>query len=266
MPCGGLSKPRNNEPHRPQAVPPWGRWSKIRARRWPRPVPASKAKSPRRRLRPGGDVADVQVPCTRYGDRRPLARARFRWRPAAMGGACGATPRLAAAGCAKACRPRRWRFAPVRHEGRFTDTPPGFAMEHPRHASTTSSQSAARSVLARRRRLALPASGRKPVKPSRGDAESTTAPFGSGRPVRPWLVVNPGEATAAPWASWPQPSSANNFPAAARLPRAANSLRFQVLHCVAAAARCGPPIPRRPVHNKDALARPCSTRKEKHHG
>src|SRR3546814_3014837 len=27
-----------------------------------------------------------------------------------MGGACGATPRLAAAGCAKACRPRRWRF------------------------------------------------------------------------------------------------------------------------------------------------------------
>ena len=30
--------------------------------------------------------------------------------------------------------------------------------------------------------------------------------------------------------------------------------------------RCGPPIPRRPDHNKDALARPCSTRKEKHHG
>lgn len=27
--------------------------------------------------------------------------------------------------------------------------------------------------------------------------------------------------------------------------------------------RCGPPIPRRPDHNKDALARPCSTRKEK---
>jgi len=30
--------------------------------------------------------------------------------------------------------------------------------------------------------------------------------------------------------------------------------------------RCDPLIPRRPVHNKDALARPCSTRKEKHHG
>lgn len=143
-----IIEPRNNEQHRPQAVPPWGRWSKIRARRWPRPVPASKAKSPRRRLRPGGGVADVQVPCTRYSHWRPLARARFRWRPAAMGGACGATPRLAAAGCAKACRPRRWRFALVRHEGRFTDTPPGLAMEHPRHASTTWSQSAARSVLA----------------------------------------------------------------------------------------------------------------------
>lgn len=80
----------------------------------------------------------------------PAAPDRPGQRPAAMGRACGATPRLAAAGCAKACRPRRWRFAPVRHEGRFTDTPPGFAMEHPRHASTTSSQSAARSVLARR--------------------------------------------------------------------------------------------------------------------
>ena len=114
--------------------------------------------------------------------------------------------------------------------------------------------------------LALPVSGRKLWKPSRGDAESATSPFGSGRPVRPWLVVNPGEGTAVPWASWPQPSSENNFPAAARLPRAANSFRFQVLHGVATAARCGQLIPRRPDHNKDALARPCSTRKEKHHG
>ncbi len=114
--------------------------------------------------------------------------------------------------------------------------------------------------------LALPASGRKPVKPTRGDTESAISPFGSGRPVRPWLVVNPGEGMATPWASWPQPSSENNFPAAARLPRGTNSFRFQVLHGVATAARCGQPIPRRPDHNKDALARPCSTRKEKHHG
>ena len=34
-------------------------------------------------------------------------------RPAAMDGACEATPRLAAAGCADACRPQRWRFLPI---------------------------------------------------------------------------------------------------------------------------------------------------------
>ncbi len=45
-PCGGSSKPRNNEPHRPQAVPPWGRWSKLRARRWPRPVSLLKPNAP----------------------------------------------------------------------------------------------------------------------------------------------------------------------------------------------------------------------------
>ena len=63
-------------------------------------------------------------------------------------------------------------------------------------------------------------------------------PFGSGRPVRPCVVVNPGGG----WASWPQPSSENNFPCAARIPRGTNSFRFQVLHGVATAARCGQPI------------------------
>ncbi len=110
-----------------------------------------------------------------------------------------------------------------------------------------------------RRVLSLPVSGHRPVKPSRGDAESAMSPFGSGRPVRPCVVVNPGGG----WASWPQPSSENNFPCAARIPRGTNSFRFQVLHVVATAARCGQPIPRRTDHNKDALARPCSTRKEK---
>ena len=63
--------------------------------------------------------------------------------------------------------------------------------------------------------LSLPVSGRRPVKPSRGDAESAMPPFGSGRPVRPCVVVNPGGG----WASWPQPSSENNSPCAARIPR-----------------------------------------------
>jgi hypothetical protein len=158
---------------------------------------------------------------------------------------------------------------PVRHEGRFTDTlaRPCF-MELPRHASRTGPQVAAGafSLSPLSLRSALPASEYKPMKPSCGDAESALSPFGSGRPVRPWSVVNPDGGTAAPWASWPQPSSENNFPAAARLPRGTNCVRFQVLHGVAPAARCGQPIPRRPDHNKDALARPCSTRKEKHHG
>ncbi len=42
--------------------------------------------------------------------RRRTAPTTFRTRPAAMGGTCGATPRFAAAGCPKACRPRRWRL------------------------------------------------------------------------------------------------------------------------------------------------------------
>lgn len=156
---------------------------------------------------------------------------------------------------------------PVRHEGRFTDTPPGLAMELPRHALTTMAACWRRGAfLPCRWRLFLPASGREPVKSSCGEAESAISPFGSGRPVRPWLVVNPGEGTAAPRASWPQPCSENNFPCATRIPRGTNSFRFQVLRVAATAPRCDPPIPRRPVHNKDALARPCSTRKEKHHG
>ncbi|PJL28231.1 hypothetical protein B9Y64_13460 [Stenotrophomonas maltophilia] len=90
---------------------------------------------------------------------------------------------------------------------------------------------------------ALPASGNEPVKPSRGDAESAMSPCGTGRPLRPCLVVNPGEGAAAPWASWPQPSSENNFPCAARIPRGTNSFRFQVLHYVSTASGAARPSP-----------------------
>ena len=143
---------------------------------------------------------------------------------------------------------------------------PALPMELPHHASRTLPQAAAGGVLACRWDVGLAR-----VRAQAGEAVMRGCRVGhvsirDRRPVRPWLVVNPGGGAAAPWASWPQPSSENNFPAAARLPRAANSFRFQVLHGVATAARCGQPIPRRPVHNKDALARPCSTRKENHHG
>jgi hypothetical protein len=111
-PCGGSSKPRNNEPHRPQAVPPWGRWSKTPGAAVAAPGFTQKnAPSP---PSVGGDGA------THKGARARNPRSQQVWRriapptirpsPAAMGGAGVATPRLAAAGCTKACRPRRWRF------------------------------------------------------------------------------------------------------------------------------------------------------------
>ena len=86
----------------------------------------------------------------------------------------------------------------VRHERRFTDTPPSLAsMELPHHASVCGRElRQGRSGLVVGA-LTWPASGRKPVQPSRGDAELATSPFGSGRPVRPCLVVNPGGGAAA---------------------------------------------------------------------
>ncbi|HED3539851.1 TPA: hypothetical protein R4152_005467, partial [Citrobacter freundii] len=89
----------------------------------------------------------------------------------------------------------------VRHERRFTDTPPSLAsMELPHHASVCGRElRQGRSGLVVGA-LTWPASGRKPVQPSRGDAELATSPFGSGRPVRPCLVVNPGGGAAAPCA------------------------------------------------------------------
>ncbi len=185
-----------------------------------------------------------------------------------MGGAGVATPRLAAAGCTKACRPRRWRFVVCTSRKtvhRHAAQPRFYGASTPRLSMWYRELRQGRSGLVVGA-LTWPASGRKPVQPSRGDAELRTSPFGSGRPVRPCLVVNPGGGAAAPWASWSQPCSENNFPCAARIPRGTNSFRFQVLHVVATAARCDQPIPRRLDHNKDALARPCSTRKEKHHG
>ena len=89
----------------------------------------------------------------------------------------------------------------------------------------------------------LPASGASRRSRRRWDAEATTVPLRGGRPMRPWLVVNPGGGTAAPRASWLQPFGANNFPAAARLPRGTNSMRLPVLHCVSAASGAARPFP-----------------------
>lgn len=187
-----------------------------------------------------------------------------------MGGACGATPRLAAAGCAKACCPDAGGTSPVRHDGRFTDTRPALLMELPRRASCTSPQAAARGVLTFRWGVGL---ARVRARASEAVARRCRVGHVSFRERSACTSLVCCE-------SWRGHGCALGFMAATfqrkqfprlchyvrRLPRGTNSFRFPVLHCVATAARCDPPIPRRPDHNKDALARSCSTRKENHHG
>ena len=110
----------------------------------------------------------------------------------------------------------------TRHERRFNDAPHSLAMKIPRHASIR-----CRPVLGAFPPVVpsqtLPTSRRMPALPSCGNAELAIAPFGPVRPLRPWLVVNPGKGTA--YASgfmaatvWPKqfpwrcaPSSRNKF-------------------------------------------------------
>ena len=112
-PCGGSSKPRNNEPHRPQAVPPWGRWSKTPGAAVAAPgftAQSQNAPSPPSDRRRWGHAGRSCAKSTKPASVAAHRAANDRPSPAAMGGAGVATPRLAAAGCTKACRPRRWRF------------------------------------------------------------------------------------------------------------------------------------------------------------
>ncbi len=104
--------------------------------------------------------------------------------------------------------------SPQRRDQRFTDTPPSLAMELPHHASSMPPQDAAGSFA-----LSVEVIGLARIKGQAGEAVWRGCRVGpvslrSSRPMRPWLVVNPGGGTAAPWASWPQPSGANNFPCA----------------------------------------------------
>jgi len=104
--------------------------------------------------------------------------------------------------------------SPPRHDRRFTDTPPSLAMELPHHASSMPPQDAVGSFAP-----SVEVIGLVCIKGHAGEAVLLgyrVAPVSlrSSRPMRPWLVVNPGGGTAAPWASWPQPSGANNFPCA----------------------------------------------------
>ena len=71
---------------------------------------------------------------------------------------------------------------PVRHEGRFTDTPPGLDVKLPRHASSMWPRVVAGALLPCCWGIDLAASERKPVKLSCEDAESVMSPFGRGGP------------------------------------------------------------------------------------
>ena len=108
-PCGGSSKPRITSRTGPKPCRLGAGGRKLRARRWPRPVHCSKPKRP---IAAFGQAA-MGRSCAKSTKPASVAAHRAandRPSPAAMGGAGVATPRLAAAGCTKACRPRRWRF------------------------------------------------------------------------------------------------------------------------------------------------------------
>ena len=211
-----------------------------------RPIPAALSLAP---------LNTVEPACA--GSTRPVPRCNRQ--------GMADTPWLAAAGCARACLPQRWRFLPItsRHEERFTNTPPSLAMEFSHHASRPLPLSEVGTLSPVVGRLTRPASGCAPLKLPCGDAELSMSPFG-GRfgPRRPWLVVNPGGGTAAPRASWLQPSGANNFPAAARLPRGTNSFRLLVLHCVATASGAARPSPAGRITTRTRWARTLFNRKE----
>ena len=84
-------------------------------------------------------------------------------------------------------------------------------------------------------------------------------------PRRPCVVVNPGGGAAAPRASWLQPSSENNFPSAAQIPRGQILFAFRLSTAFRPQA-VRPARPRRPDHNKDAMGANLVPPKEFHHG
>ena len=194
---------------------------KLRARQWPHPVSRLKAKTPLCRPRSDGKGAAHKSTC-----------AQKTLKPCKCSGARAADIPTA---------PRRdrrglWGYAPACC-GRLHESVPsstlavrclyvtkdGSPARHPTLQWSFHATPQARGCLLRQGRFHLvagrcpcPCQGASRCSPSRGDVELAMSPLGSGRPVRPCLVVNPGGGAAAPWTSWPQPSSENNFPCATR--------------------------------------------------
>ncbi len=140
-----------------------------------------------------------------------------------------------------------------RHEGRFTDSSSGIAMERPHHASRPAPQGAAGAFSPVVGWLTWPTSGGVPEKPSGGDAEPAPSPFGAVRP----------KASLSRCESWRGRGCASGFMAATvrrkQFPRRCAAPRRTNCFCPPGSPlrcdrkRCSPPVPRRPDHNKDAM-------------
>ncbi len=148
-----------------------------------RPNPATRSLAPLEHCRTG------TAGLARLAPRRTV-RGLWGYAPACCGRLCQSVPSSTLAVRAFTSRRTVHRHA----------TRPRYGASTPRLKPVAAICGKERSRLSLGTSLALPVPGCKPVKPSRGDAESATSPFGSGRPVRPWLVANPGEGTATPWA------------------------------------------------------------------
>ena len=115
--------------------------------------------------------------------------------PRRLGGALRTTG-VAAPGCAITRLTRRWR-ADCHKRRRLTDKPP--TMPRPNHAAIDQARANARGAfILGDSELTLPAMGCVPATLLCRDA-GAMLPFGEDHTQRrPWLVVNPGEATATP--------------------------------------------------------------------
>jgi len=159
---------------------------------------------------------------------------------------------------------------PSHHEGWFTDTTPGLAMELPRHVSIPAPQGAAGAFSSVVGVSPWPASGSEPLKPSCGDAELALSSFGADRP----------KASLSRCESWRWRGCASGFMAATvqrkqfpllchcvrRIPRGTNSFRLPVLHCVSPASGAASPPPAGRITTRTRWARTLFNRKELHHG
>ena len=198
---------------------------------------------------------------------------RLRWIGPASAPPCGqglvGTPGLSAAGCANACRLRRWRFLPITSRR----TVHGQPTRHRYGASTprlkTGAARCGGGVLAYRRGIDLAR--------VRGRAG---AAFGRGCRAGPVSfrmgVVRP-KASLCCCESWQGRGCASGFMAATvrrkqfpllchcvrRIPRGTNSFRLPALHCVAAASGAASPPPAGRITTRTRWARTLFHRKEK---